>query len=178
MIDRPSFVVEKRQHFLRKLAGADEHCVRRIGEVSAHRAAVRSRAEALKELRPHLARVVSERRRLVQEQVEAAERARVEQAGRLSNGLAALDVALDANDLDRAQQLLGALNLEFAEDQKVRSKVDVLRWRLRQRLVMPAEAALREVLRRPFRDDPEAAVLASREVLNRQRGAGPAPEWG
>ena len=115
--------------------------------------------------RPHLARVVSERRRLVQEQVEAAERARVEQAGRLSNGLAALDVALDANDLDRAQQLLGALNLEFAEDQKVRSKVDALRWRLRQRLVMPAEAALREVLRRPFRDDPEAAAARLAELI-------------
>jgi len=40
----------------------------------------------------------------------------------------------------------------------VQSLADVLRWRERQRLVVPAEDALRDVLRRPYRDDPEATV--------------------
>jgi len=47
---------------------------------------------------------------------------------------------------------------DFADNAEVRRRADALRWRLRQRLVAPAETALQEVVRRPFRDDPEAVV--------------------
>jgi hypothetical protein len=53
---------------------------------------------------------------------------------------------------------LAPLGREFSQEQEVQSLADVVRWRDRQRLVAPAEDALRDVLRRPYRDDPEATV--------------------
>ena len=48
----------------------------------------------------------------------------------------------------------------------MQSLADVVRWRERQRLVGPAEDALRDIVRRPYRDDPAATVarLASVQV--------------
>ncbi len=120
--------------------------------------AERSRAADELASQPYLARALAERRRTAQEQTEAAERAQVERRARLVSGLAALHAALAADRLDEAQTLLEPLAREFPEDNEVRSKADVLRWRLRQRHVGPAEAALRDVLSRPYRDDPDAAV--------------------
>ncbi len=124
------------------------------------------RARAAEDLagRPHLARALADRRRLAQEQAEAAERARSERAARLSSGLVAIDDALAADRLDQARRLLEPLAREFADDARVRTKVDVVRWRLRQRQIEPAETALRDALRRPYRDDPEAAVARLAEI--------------
>jgi len=108
--------------------------------------------------RPHLARALAERRRLAQEQAEAAKRAETERAGRLARGIAAVRGVLSANQLDEAERLLGPLAREFPQEREVQSLADVLRWRERQRLVVPAEDALHDVLRRPYRDDPEATV--------------------
>jgi len=108
--------------------------------------------------RPHLARALAERRRLAQEQAEAAKRAETERAGRLARGIAAVRGVLSANQLDEAERLLGPLAREFPQEREVQSLADILHWRERQRLVVPAEDALRDVLRRPYRDDPEATV--------------------
>jgi hypothetical protein len=62
------------------------------------------------------------------------------------------------------RRLLAPLARDFPDDQDVRKQLDILRWRLRQRHVAPAEAALRDVQRRPYRDDPEAAVTRLAQV--------------
>jgi hypothetical protein len=108
--------------------------------------------------RPHVARAIAERRRLAQQQAEAIERAEAERASRLAQGVAAVRAAISADQLDKAARLLAPLAREFAQDQEVQSLADVIRWRERQQLKAPAEDALRDVLRQPYRDDPEAAV--------------------
>ena len=129
----------------------------RAAELSCtHLLAERTRAADELASSPHLARALADRRRLAQEQAEAAQRAEAERAGRLAHGIAAVRAALNANQLDGAARLLGPLAREFSQEREVQSLADVLRWRERQRLVMPAEDALRDVLRRPYRDDPEA----------------------
>ena|SRR5438046_2243936 len=62
------------------------------------------------------------------------------------------------DDTDQAQTLFDALAVDFSHDQQVHAKADTLRWRLRRRLVAPAEEVLSEIARRPHRDDPEAAM--------------------
>jgi len=69
-----------------------------------------------------------------------------------------LHQALAADQLDDAQRLLEPLMREFSDNAEVRRRADALRWRLGQRLIAPAENALQAVVRRPYRDDPEAAV--------------------
>src|SRR6266542_2098700 len=59
--------------------------------------------------RPHLARVVAERRQREQEQAEAAERAETERAARLANGIAAARQARHEGRLDEARGLLVSL---------------------------------------------------------------------
>ena len=124
------------------------------------------RTRAAEELasRPHLARALAQRRHLAQEQAEAAQRAQAERAARLASELAAVREALASDRLDAAQRLLEPLVREFPDDHDVRKQADIVGWRLRQRQVAPAEAALRDVLRRPYRDDPEAAVARLAEV--------------
>jgi hypothetical protein len=125
------------------------------------------RAGEIEELaaRPHLARALTERQRHAEQQAEAALRAEAERTNRLNSGLAALHQTLAADHLDEAQLLLEPLMREFPDDAEVRKRADTLRWRLRQRLVAPAETALQEVVRRPYRDDPEA-VMARLANLN------------
>jgi hypothetical protein len=108
--------------------------------------------------RPHVARAVAERRRLAEEQREAALRRETDLAARLTQGLADVDAALRSSDLERAQALVGALVAEFPQDQQVRVKADVVRWRSRRRLVAPAEEALEAITRRPYRGNPEAII--------------------
>src|SRR5215207_5776837 len=108
--------------------------------------------------RPHLARALAERRRLAQEQAEAAKRAEAERASRLAHGIAAVRGVLSADQLDEAERLLRPLTRDFPQEREVQTLADILRWRERQRVVVPAEDALRDVLRRPYRDDPEATV--------------------
>jgi len=118
------------------------------------------RTRELEELaaRPHLARALADRDRHAEQQAEAAQRSEAERATRLDGGLAALHQALAADQLDNAQRLLEPLMREFPDHAEVRRRADALRWRLRQRLVEPAETALQEIVRRPFRDDPEAVM--------------------
>ena len=40
----------------------------------------------------------------------------------------------------------------------------MIRWRLRRRVVAPAEEALNEILRHPYRDHPEAVVARLSEL--------------
>jgi hypothetical protein len=124
------------------------------------------RTRAAEELtgRPHLARALSQRRRAAQEQAEAAQRAQAERAARPASGLAAVHEALAADRVDAAERLLEPLVREFPNDHDVHKQVDIVRWRLGQRQVAPAEAALRDVLRRPYRDDPEAVIARLAEV--------------
>jgi len=132
----------------------------RVAELSCTQlVAERTRAADKLASSPHLARALAERRRLAQEQAEAAQRAEAERAGRLAHGIAAVRAALNTNQLDEAQRLLGPLAREFPQEREVHSLADVLRWRERQGVVTPAEDALRDVLRRPYRDDPEATVV-------------------
>jgi hypothetical protein len=118
------------------------------------------RASELEELaaHPHLARALAERRRRAEQQMEMARRVEAERDERLASGLAALHQALAADQLDDAQRLLEPLMREFSDNAEVRRRADALRWRLGQRLIAPAENALQAVVRRPYRDDPEAAV--------------------
>ena len=103
---------------------------------------------------------------MAQEQAAAAQRAQAERADRLARGVAAVRAALGTDDLNEAGRLLAHLTREFPQEQEVQRLADMARWRERQRLVGPAEAALRDSARRPYRDDPAATVarLASVQV--------------
>jgi hypothetical protein len=128
------------------------------------------RTRELEELaaRPHLARALADHHRHAEQQAEAAQRAEAERANRLDSGLAALHHALAADQLDEAERLLAPLMREFPDNAELRRRADALRWRLRQRLIAPAETALQEIVRRPYRDDPEAVMarLASLSTEN------------
>ena len=108
--------------------------------------------------RPQLSRVLAERRRLAETRREAARAAESERASRLAHGLEALDAALKADELEQAGELLEPLVREFADNSDLRRKQDILRWRLRNRLVAPIEATLHEISRRAYRQDAEAAL--------------------
>ena len=124
------------------------------------------RTRAAEELvtRPELARALAERQRLVDEQRTAAQILEAERATRLSAGLVAVDRALGRDELDEAEQVVEHLAGEFGDHVDVRRKRDVVRWRLRNRLLAPAEEALRDVARRTYRDDPQATVKRLAEV--------------
>jgi hypothetical protein len=108
--------------------------------------------------RPHLARVLAERRQREREQAEAAQRAEDERAARLANGIAAARQAHREGRLEDARTLLAPLARDFPSNQEIQSVLDAVRWQAQHLCVAPAEEALRDVLRRPYRDNPEAAV--------------------
>src|SRR5579859_7682395 len=108
--------------------------------------------------RPHLARVVAERRQRDQEQAEAAQRAEVERGARLANGIAAARQARHEGRLDEARELLVSLVGDFPSNQEVRSVLEAVRWQAHHMRTAPAEEALSDVSRRPYRDNAEAAV--------------------
>ena len=108
--------------------------------------------------RPHLARVVAERRQREQEQAEAAQRAETERAARLADGIAAARQARHEGRLDEARELLVSLVGDFPSNQEIRSVLEAVRWQAHHLRVAPAEEALSDVLRRPYRDNPDAAV--------------------
>ena len=108
--------------------------------------------------RPHLARVVAERRQREQERAEAAERAEIERAARLANGIAAARQARHEGRLDEARELLVSLVADFPSNQEIQSVLEAVRWQAHHLRVAPAEEALADVSRRPYRDNPEAAV--------------------
>src|SRR5579859_436191 len=108
--------------------------------------------------RPHLARVVAERRQRNQEQAAATQRAETERAARLANGIAAARQARHEGRLDEARKLLVSLVGDFPGNQEVRSVLEAVRWQAHHLRVAPAEEALGEVSRRTYRDNPEAAV--------------------
>src|SRR5919202_3898157 len=108
--------------------------------------------------RPHLARVIADRRRREQEQAEAARRAEEERAARLEDGIAAARKALTAGRLDEARQLLAPLTRDFPSNDRVQSVLDIVRWQAQQLVVGPAQEALREARGRVLRDDPEWAM--------------------
>jgi hypothetical protein len=108
--------------------------------------------------RPHLARVVAERRQQAQESVEAAQRAEAERTARSANGIATARQARREGRLEDARELLVSLVGDFPSNQEVRSVLEAVRWQTHHQRVAPAEEALSEVSRRPYRDNPEAAV--------------------
>src|SRR5579859_3936778 len=108
--------------------------------------------------RPHLARVVAERRLREQEQAEAAQRVETERAARLANGIASARQARHEGRLDDARELLVSLVGDFPSNQEVRSVLEAVRWQAHHLRVAPAEEALNDVSRRPYRDNPEAAA--------------------
>ncbi len=108
--------------------------------------------------RPHLARVVAERRQREQEHAETAQRAEAERAARLANGIAAARQARHEGRLDDARELLVSLVADFPSNQEIQSVLEAVRWQAHHLRVAPAEEALGDVSRRPYRDNPEAAV--------------------
>src|SRR5579859_5793440 len=108
--------------------------------------------------RPHLARVVAERRQREQEQAEAMQRAEAERSARLANGIAAARQARHEGRLDEARELLVSLVGDFPSNQEIRSVLEAVRWQAHHLRVAPAEEALADVSRRTYRDNPEAAV--------------------
>lgn len=148
-----AFTVEARAHAAQQaaLARANElNCMQFLAD----------RAAALEILvaRPHLARALADRRRLADQQSEIARRAEAERTAELSNGLASIEEALTADQVDDAARLVQSLVRQFPDNAEVRKKADTIRWRLRHRLVAPAEQALSDIVRPPYRDDPEAVV--------------------
>ncbi len=108
--------------------------------------------------RPHLARVLAERRQREREQADAVQRAEAERAARLADGIAAAKLAHREGRLDEARALLVPLARDFPTNQEIQSVLDAVRWHAQHLRVAPAEDALRDVVRRPYRDNPEAAV--------------------
>jgi hypothetical protein len=108
--------------------------------------------------RPHLARVVAERRQREQEQAEAVQRTEAERSARLANGIAAARQARHEGRLDEARELLVSLAGDFPSNQEIKSVLEAVRWQAHHLRVAPAEEALSDVSRRPYRDNPEAAV--------------------
>jgi hypothetical protein len=118
------------------------------------------RVRAAEELagRPHLARVLAERQRQEREQTEAA--ARVEQArvSRRSNTIEAAKQAQREGRLDEARTILVRLATDFPNDDQIQSGLDSVRWQIQHIRTAPAEEALGAIVRRPYRDDPQAAI--------------------
>ena len=54
--------------------------------------------------------------------------------------------------------MLVPLVRDFPTNQEIQSVLDAVRWHAQHLRVAPAEEALRDVARRPYRDNPEAAV--------------------
>jgi hypothetical protein len=90
--------------------------------------------------------------------------AETQRADRVARGVTAVDEALSRDDLDVAHKLLEPLAREFPDNPDVLRMVDVVRWRLRNRVIAPAEAALRDISRKPYRDDPEATLSRLADV--------------
>src|SRR5438128_2487744 len=120
--------------------------------------AERTRAADELASRPHLARVIADRRRREQEQAQIARRAEEERAARLADGIAAARPMLTAGRVDEARRLLAPLARDFPTSDEVQSVLDVVKWQARQLVVGPAQEALREARGRAVRDDPERAV--------------------
>src|SRR5207244_7523285 len=89
---------------------------------------------------------------------EAAQRAETERAARLANGISAARQARHEGRLDDARELLVSLVGDFPSNQEIRSVLEAVRWQAHHLRVAPAEEALNDVSRRPYRDNPEAAV--------------------
>jgi len=154
-------------------AFSDEARTRAAHDVSAARSlelqciellAERTRATEEVASRPHLARILAERQRLADHQREAARLADAERADSVTTGVTAVHQALSRDDVDEAHELLQPLAREFPDNVDVRRMVDVVRWRLRNRMVAPAEAALRDISHPPYRDDPEATLTRLADV--------------
>jgi hypothetical protein len=53
---------------------------------------------------------------------------------------------------------LAPLAHDFPTNQEIQSVLNAVQWQAQHLQTAPAEEALREILRRPFRDDPQASV--------------------
>src|SRR5205814_4651728 len=89
---------------------------------------------------------------------EAAQRAETERTARLANGIASARQARHEGRLDEARELLVSLAGDFPSNQEIKSVLEAVRWQAHHLRVAPAEEALGDVSRRPYRDNPEAAV--------------------
>ena len=77
---------------------------------------------------------------------------------RLANGIAAARQAHRDGRLEDARALLAPLARDFPTSQEIQSVLDAVRWQAQHMRTAPAEEALSAVMRRPYRDDPQAAV--------------------
>jgi hypothetical protein len=108
--------------------------------------------------RPHLARVLTERRQRERDEAQAAQRAESERATRLAAGIAAAKQAHREGRLVDARDLLASLAHDFPTSEEIQSVLNAVRWQAQHLQTAPAEEALSDVMRRPYRDDPEASV--------------------
>ena len=119
-----------------------------------------ARVRAADELvsRPHLARMLAERRQREQERAEAAARADEQRHTRLADGLADATEARHDGRLEEARDRLVALARDFPDSPDIRPLLDAVRWQLHRQQSAPAVEAMDDVMRRHYRDNPQTAV--------------------
>jgi hypothetical protein len=141
-------------------AKATQHtAVARVAELAcAELLAERTRAADELASRPHLARVVADRRRREQEQAKAERLAEDERTARLADGIRIARQALTAGRLEEARLLLALLARDFPSSDEVQSVLDVVKWQTHQLLVGPAQEVVREARGRALRDDPDGPL--------------------
>jgi hypothetical protein len=150
---REAFTSEARIEAARHAAAA-----RSTELLCTHLFAVRVRAAEELASRPHLARVLAERQRKEREQTEAAARVEQERESRRFNTFEAAKQAQREGRLDEARTILVRLATDFPNDEQIQSGLDSVRWQIQHIRTAPAEEALGAIVRRPYRDDPQAAI--------------------
>ena len=108
--------------------------------------------------RPHLARVLADRRRDEQQRVQGERHEAAARAQRLADGLERASQALHREQPEEALALLRPLAAAFPADTEVHRLLDTAAWQTRRQVVAPAEEALRDVRSRTYRQDPEQAM--------------------
>lgn len=108
--------------------------------------------------RPHLARVLADRRRGEQQRAEVERHEAAARAQRRAEALERASQALHREQPEEALALLRPLAAACPTDTAVHRLLDTAAWQTRRRVVAPAEEALRDVRSRAYRQDPEQAT--------------------
>ena len=118
------------------------------------------RARATDELasRPQLGRVLAERQQQAQARAAHEQLLAAQREQRLADSLEQARQALRQQDSDQALAILRPLRAEYPDDAELHRLLIAATWQERQRVVAPAETALREARSRAGRNEPEWAM--------------------
>jgi hypothetical protein len=145
----------------------DELRARATQHAAAARAAELACAELLAERtraadelasRPYLRRVLTERRQQAEAEAARTQQQADERERRLAEGLERASQALRLQDPEQAMAILRPLRTDHPDHPELRRLLGTAAWQEQQRVVVPAEAALRETRSRAGRDEPEWAM--------------------